>query len=215
MRKSERTRAHIVAVTAALFNTRGYDGTSLAELCRATGLTKGALYGNFASKEELAEAVFRYSIERMRAHGRQFLAGAASNHQKLNALLGFFSRFVLDTPVPGGCPLLNTAVEADDHRTSMKQATAAELEKSVADIELLLNRGKKHGEFRKNFNSRRMAMRFFCSIEGAIMLSRVSSSEEAMKAVVTGVRETLDGLAVKGRRRRKSGRLAKERQNKR
>ena len=59
MTKSERTRLFIVEKTAPLFNTKGFDGTTLSDLSEATGLTKGALYGNFADKDEIAvEALF-------------------------------------------------------------------------------------------------------------------------------------------------------------
>src|SRR5262245_13558435 len=59
MTKAQRTRLHIIEKTAPLFNMNGFDGTSLADLCRVTGLTKGALYGNFLDKEELATEAFR------------------------------------------------------------------------------------------------------------------------------------------------------------
>lgn len=46
-RKSERTRQFIIEKVAPIFNRKGYAGTSLSDLTEATGLTKGAIYGNF------------------------------------------------------------------------------------------------------------------------------------------------------------------------
>ncbi|MFE4972912.1 ScbR family autoregulator-binding transcription factor [Kitasatospora sp. NPDC056651] len=55
--RSERTRGRLVEAGAALFDRRGYAGATLGEIAAAAGVTKGALYFHFASKEELARAV--------------------------------------------------------------------------------------------------------------------------------------------------------------
>jgi len=197
MNKAQRTRRHIIEKTAPLFNMSGFDGTSLTELCRVTGLTKGALYGNFTDKEELATEAFRYTVSKMRSVGSRSMLSQASYRMRLDALLGFFLQAVLNPPVRGGCPLLNTAVEADDHRPSMRRVVVEELEKSVNSMTKLLDRGKQSGEFSKDFNSREMAMLFFCAIEGAIMFSRVSASKEAMTIVTKSLKSTIDSICIK------------------
>jgi hypothetical protein len=120
----------------------------------------------------------------------------ASYRSKLDALLSFFLHAVLNPPVRGGCPLLNTAVEADDHRPSMRKVVVEELEKSVNSMTKLLDGGKASGEFRKDVRSRELAMLFFCSIEGAIMFSRVSASKEAMELVTGMLRGMIDKICV-------------------
>ncbi|HZG95501.1 MAG TPA: TetR/AcrR family transcriptional regulator [Mycobacteriales bacterium] len=52
--KGDQTRRHIVTVAAEAFAERGYAGTSLNDVIRATGLTKGGFYFHFPSKEALA-----------------------------------------------------------------------------------------------------------------------------------------------------------------
>lgn len=195
MTKAQRTRRLIIEKTAPLFNMNGFDGTSLTELCRATGLTKGALYGNFADKEELATEAFRYTISKMRSVGSRSMLSQSSHRKRLDALLAFFLQAVLNPPVRGGCPLLNTAVEADDNRPAMRKVVVEELEKSVNSMTKLFDKGKLSGEFRKNFNSREMAMFFFCAIEGAIMYSRVSASKKPMSIVTKQLHTMLDAIA--------------------
>ncbi len=205
MNKAERTRRHIIERTAPLFNMNGFDGTSLADLCRATGLTKGALYGNFADKEELASEAFRYTISRMRSFGSRSMRSAPTYRKRLEALFDFFLKAVLNPPVKGGCPLLNTAVEADDHRQSMRKTVVTELEKSVNSMTKLLDRGKAAGEFRRNFDSKEMATLFFCSIEGAIMYSRVAGSADAMSIVIRNLKQMVNDIALKKPVRRNQG----------
>jgi AcrR family transcriptional regulator len=61
MTKGEQTRQRIVAEAAPVFNQRGYEGSSLADLMKATGLKKGGIYRHFSSKEELAAEAFDYT----------------------------------------------------------------------------------------------------------------------------------------------------------
>lgn len=196
MKKGERTRQGIIETTAPLFNTRGFDGTSLSILCEATGLTKGALYGNFLGKEDLYKASFQYAMSKVRACIRKEVDRCTTNKEKLLAVVDFFARYVLDPPIKGGCPLLNTAIEADDHRKSMKKLVAVELELTISFLTQLIENGKKTGEFLKSIKSREVVLSVFCSIEGAIMFSRVSSSEEAMDVVVKNIKNQICSICI-------------------
>lgn len=51
------TREHILQVAGRLFLQRNYDGVSIQDITRAAGMTKGALYHYFTSKEQLFEEV--------------------------------------------------------------------------------------------------------------------------------------------------------------
>jgi TetR/AcrR family transcriptional regulator, transcriptional repressor for nem operon len=192
MTKSERTRKFIIEKTAPLFNKYGYDGTSLTILQEVTGLTKGSLYGNFRDKEEIALEAFRHSMEVTREFVQGKIARKKTSKDKLVALLNFYAEYVFNPPVEGGCPLLNTAVEADDFHTFMKGTVAEEIEKTVTMISSILEEGKKNGEFRADVKSRELAYLFFSSVEGAIMVSRVSSSDMSMKAVIKHCKNILD-----------------------
>jgi len=192
--KSQRTKNLIIEATAPLFNTRGYEGTSLQDLCDATGLTKGALYGNFENKDQLFAEAFRYAVRLVREEGKKRVDVQVTNKAKLMALMEFFATYVLNPPLKGGCPMLNNAVDADDNRPGMKRVVARELEQSISYITGLLDAGRAAGEFGKSFHSRETAMFFFCSIEGAIMFSRVSSSDEAMRAVTKQIKKIVEEL---------------------
>ena len=65
--KAERTTQYIIETVAPIFNKLGYVGTSMSDLTEATGLTKGALYGNFENKEALAMSAFEYNSKRLLA----------------------------------------------------------------------------------------------------------------------------------------------------
>jgi TetR/AcrR family transcriptional regulator, transcriptional repressor for nem operon len=196
MTKSERTRQFIVEKTAPLFNMKGFDGTSLSDLTEATGLTKGALYGNFEDKDEIAVAAFRYSVKKVKRMVRDHLIAGNNSKQQLTLLLEFYARYVFNPPLVGGCPLLNSAIEADDHRTSMRKIVAAELVSTVEFIASLLKKGVKAKEFRADIKPRQLAYTFFCSIEGALMFARVERSREPMDIIVKHCKGILNEISL-------------------
>ena len=61
--KAQLTAQYIIETVAPIFNKNGYAATSLSDLTKATGLTKGAIYGNFKNKEELAIIAFKYNVK--------------------------------------------------------------------------------------------------------------------------------------------------------
>jgi AcrR family transcriptional regulator len=195
--KAERTRNHILEATAPLFNTKGFAGTSLADLCAVTGLTKGAVYGNFKNKEELAAAAFAWSVSKVKSAGTHQIARQNTYCGKLFALLDFFADYVLNPPIKGGCPLLNTAVEADDGRPGIKPVVSKEIDGVMMWIAGMLDKAKKAGELRNEFSSKAYAVFFLCSIEGAIMYARVSASEEPMKTVIRNIKSIVNSLRNK------------------
>ena len=56
--KGTRTRRNIIEKSMQLFSVKGYYNTSVSDILAATDLTKGGLYGHFASKEEIWYAVY-------------------------------------------------------------------------------------------------------------------------------------------------------------
>lgn len=185
----------ILEKAAPLFNKKGFSGTSMADLEEVTGLTKGALYGNFSDKEALAEEAFAYSARIVRDLIQNSLKPVPTFKGKLLALLDFFGQYVLSPPIAGGCHLLNAAVEADDNRLSMRPVVSREIKEVVNAIATLLKKGVRSGEFRKDTNPTELAYTFFCAIEGAIMFSRVEGSREPMDIIVKYCKNELDQIS--------------------
>jgi len=79
---AEQTRERLLLAAADVFGQRGYDGTRVADIAVAAGVSNGALYAHFSSKAELLAAA-------LRTHGRQMLAErfAADPNQSVTGLL--------------------------------------------------------------------------------------------------------------------------------
>ena len=82
----EQTRQRLLAAAARLFARNGFDATSVEDVAEAAGYSKGAVYYNFASKDELFEALVEESISQMIAGLESALAGAHTIDEKLAAM---------------------------------------------------------------------------------------------------------------------------------
>jgi len=78
----------------------------------ATGLKKGGIYRHFSSKEELAAEAFDYAWEAAWNARLLHVDEKANGIEKLKQLIANFVEH--RSPVAGGCPILNTAIDADD-----------------------------------------------------------------------------------------------------
>lgn len=194
MSKAARTRQFIAEKTAPILNKKGFGATSLRDFTDATGLTKGALYGNFKDKEDIASAAFAYSVAKVKKLVGKKVERATTYQKQLEALLDFYSEYVFNPPVPGGCPLLNAAVETDDFHTSMRKVVAKELVSTIDFIDSLLQKGIAAGEFISEIKTRELAYTFFCAVEGALMFARVERSKEPMDIIVNHCKKILNDI---------------------
>src|ERR1700754_197795 len=125
-RKGTKTRQHIVVQAAPLFNERGYEGCSLREIMVVTGIEKGGIYRHFASKEELALAAFEFAWGEV-SQGRT--RGLEEIKDPLLRVKTFICNFVDRRPaLRGGCPLLNTAIDADDGNPALRASAREALD---------------------------------------------------------------------------------------
>lgn len=165
---------------APVFNKYGYSGTSMADLTRVTGLTKGAIYGNFENKEELAVKAFNYNIRlvmgKLTAEVDQF----TSPVDRLRAILDFYRKYYDMTISFGGCPVINVGVDANYQNPMMLERVKQVIGKLKGAIRLIIEEGMQAGEFRRDLDADRYAGRFFAAIEGSIFLSATLETGEPM-----------------------------------
>jgi TetR/AcrR family transcriptional repressor of nem operon len=182
--KAERTRQFIIEATAGIFNKKGYAGTSLSDLTNATGLTKGSIYGNFKNKEEVAVAVFEYNTAKMRKQIAQLMEKAPTYHAKLMVYAKVYHSFTSINFPEGGCPILNTAVDADDTNPLLKEKVARVILNWKKRIEELIQAGIACGEFRTGIDVTRTALSMIALIEGGIMIAKVTDTPASLDTIL-------------------------------
>lgn len=171
--KGEQTREMILARAAPLFNQQGYYGASLSDIMRATGLEKGGIYNHFSSKEQLAVEAFDYAYRLVAQRVRDGLAGRKHAIDRLHAIISVFLSIVEDPPVPGGCPILNTAIEADDANEELRKRARSGMDDWRSTISRIVQRGIQWHEIRAEVDADEVATLFISTLEGSIMLSNL------------------------------------------
>jgi TetR/AcrR family transcriptional repressor of nem operon len=192
MSKGDETRQRIIEEAAAMFNQYGYEGASLARLMEATGLQKGGIYRHFTSKEELAAEAFDYAWNAARELRIKDLDESAGAIAQLKQLVANFVG--KRGPVPGGCPLLNTAVDSDDGNSVLRDRVRKALAEWKARLVRIMKEGIAAGEIRKGVDPEVKATVIIASLEGALMISRLNRSLSALKTIEASLNEFLDGL---------------------
>jgi AcrR family transcriptional regulator len=194
--KGEQTKEMILAKAAVLFNRQGYFGASLSDIMAATGLEKGGIYNHFTSKDDLALQAFDYAAEQTEAAFSAALQNKRHAIDRLLALAGVFEGVPDDKPIPGGCPVLNTAVAADDTHPQLLARAQQTMLRWHETIERIIRRGIERGEIRPEIDPDALATHFFVTLEGAIMLSRLHRNTHFMDQTLRYLREYLE-TAVK------------------
>jgi TetR/AcrR family transcriptional repressor of nem operon len=182
MSKAERTKRYIVERTAALFNKKGYAGTSLNDLTGATGLTRGSIYGNFMNKDEVAAAAFDYNLSLLQDGMHEQLKSANTATERLSAMINFYRSNIKEVMKRGGCPILNTATDADDTHPLLKKKVVKSIRSWKKNIETILEQGQAAGEITKDLDTTLFAIAFIALIEGGIMLASVSGDANMLYA---------------------------------
>jgi TetR/AcrR family transcriptional regulator, transcriptional repressor for nem operon len=177
MLKGERTRQRIIAKAAPLFNRRGYDGCSMQDISAATGLEKGSLYSHFATKEELAVAAFDHAWAQTCSARAGNLDQASNSVDKLKLHI---TNFVSKPSFPGGCPMLNTVLDADDGNSALRHRAEGAMRDWVGFLADITRAGQAKGEIRSTLNPEELAILIISLLEGAFVSSRLQRSRDAL-----------------------------------
>ena len=196
MGKGEETRERILARSAQLFNRQGYAGASLADIMRETGLEKGGIYNHFSSKEQLALESFDYAYELVRQRVLQALAGKFNAIERLLAIVSVFQSEVDDPPVAGGCPILNTAIEADDANEVLRDRARVAMDDWRGTIHRIVNRGIERGEVRPSTDADEVASLLIATLEGALMLSNLYKDSIHMRRAAAHMERYIESLSI-------------------
>lgn len=184
MNKGEQTRTMILERTAQLFSCKGYFGSSLSDIMEATGLEKGGIYNHFTSKEQLALEAFDYAFEMVQQRIRLALTGKKHAIERLMTYTTVFQQLTDDAFLPGGCPVLNTAIEADDAHIGLRDRARNAMDIWRTSIHHIVAKGIERQEIRPGVDIEAFATVFIATLEGAIMLSKLYEDATHMRRAI-------------------------------
>lgn len=176
--KAEKTTAFIIETVAPLFNKHGYIGTSMSDLTEATGLTKGAIYGNFENKEALALAAFQYNSTQLLEAIEQKLSVGDTALEKIFVLTDFYRNYNSFIAELGGCPILNVGVDAKGNNAPLAGAAREMVRNIEGQIALVLENGVNNGELKLPVTPLQFAKQMFTMLQGAVALYTITEDHK-------------------------------------
>jgi len=183
-------RQTVIDVASRLFRERGFDGIGLKDLMKGAGLTQGAFYKQFASKEDLAAQSSARALES--AFSRWSAAMAANPKDPLGAVMAFYLSMQHREERMDGCPIValgsDAARQGSDVKASFEAGIKAHLEvlgRLIAEIEGKGPKGK------------RKAMAILSTMVGALTLSRAVNDPDLARAFLdAAVKQVREAVAA-------------------
>jgi TetR/AcrR family transcriptional regulator, transcriptional repressor for nem operon len=184
--QAEENRQAVINVASRLFRERGFDGIGLKDLMEGAGLTQGAFYKQFASKEDLAAQASRRALES--ATRRWSATAAADPKDPLGAVIAFYLSMEHREEKMDGCPIVALGSDAARQGISVKASFEAGIKAHLEFLGRLISAtdGEKP-------NSKAMAI--LSTMVGAVTLSRAVNDPDLaqafLDAAVEQVREAV------------------------
>jgi TetR/AcrR family transcriptional repressor of nem operon len=187
--KAAENRVALLQAASRLFRKRGIEGVGVADIAKEAGLTHGALYAHFPSKEALAAEAFSHGFQVNMAETREWAGDRCPSFEEyLDGLLSKYMRGKLET----GCPMTASASEIARQGCAVSVSFKHAFEEMVALLESSLEAGIPACQ------RRRLAVAAVAAEIGAIAVSRAIAKTDTALAdeVLQAVRETV-GAAQK------------------
>lgn len=194
MRNAITTKKLIIKESANLFNTQGYKATSISDITKATGLTKGAIYRHFENKSDLEQQALRSLAKLMFTELGGQIKRAKNFKDKMEATFSFFEEYMHTPLYKGGCPLLNAAIEVDDTNLVLRQQTYNMLAQLKSSVQKLIENGIKNDQVKPETDPNFYATIFIATLEGGIMMSRLERTEDAILKTIQHLRTVVNAL---------------------
>ncbi len=187
--RGEETRSRILEEALKLFQEKGISETSIADIEQAAGVSKGALYFHFPSKETLALEALRKAREAF----KQFLFEAFSEGPPRRSLRRFFEMVYQKLAEEGfrtGCLFGNTAIEVANRESPIRDFIEEIFEDWKENLKEVLAQAQDRGCLCRELNPEALALFLIAALEGAILLARLKKDGQPLETV-TRVLETL------------------------
>jgi TetR/AcrR family transcriptional repressor of nem operon len=187
------TRDRLLTAAFSEIYTMGYQGSDLNSILGRAGVTKGALYHHFGSKEALGHAVIDQFIAKITSD--KWLAPLDDVDDPIDALIGIVEGTSFsDEDVAGGCPLNNLAQEMSPVDDGFRQRLNRLFSEWIGGVADALRLGQANGKVRRDIDAREAAMFMVAAYEGFLSLAKAAQDPALLRSGVRQVVVYLNSL---------------------
>lgn len=195
--KAEKTTQFIIEQVAPIFNKKGYVGTSLSDLTEATGLTKGSIYGNFKNKDGVAVEALKYNLSIITDSFFQEISDSSiSPLDRLLTLAKTYHKRYDTIVAMGGCPIVNTAVDADDTHPQLKKMAQNIVLRIESALVSVIEEGMSKGQIKPGVEPKKIAQVMISLVEGGFMMAKLLDKKEYFENSLERLDEIIKRLKI-------------------
>jgi TetR/AcrR family transcriptional repressor of nem operon len=179
-----------------MFWSKGYEATSLDDLCEVTGLSRSSLYATFGSKRNLLlRSVDRY-VEQRSPSIATILAQRLSIYEAFAALARHFIDQIVSGPGRRGCFLGNCAAELPRSDRAALARVRQGLESTEATFRGALARAQERGELASGADVDALARFLMASFQGLRLVGKVNPDRAVLEDIATTMLQCLEPRAA-------------------
>jgi len=172
--QAEENRETVINVASRLFREHGFDGIGLKGLMKGAGLTQGAFYKQFASKDDLAAQASRRAME---SATLRWSTAAAKSADPLEAVLEFYLSRDHRGEKADGCPLVALGADAARQNEEVRRPFEDGIRAHFEILDELMVEAK-------SSNPSDKTMAILSLMVGAVTLSRLIREEDLSRGVL-------------------------------
>jgi TetR/AcrR family transcriptional regulator, transcriptional repressor for nem operon len=183
----ETTRAHILDVASGKFRESGVAAVGLAGIMEAAGLTNGAFYAHFESKEDLVRAVLVDALSRREQRHRANIEAKSGFEDTIRDYLSVRHR----DGAASGCPTAALVAEVARHPKKTRDAFTDKISEIIALMAAQIETGTPA-------KRRRKAIAIYSMIVGALQLARAVNDKQLSEEILASATDAALALAGEG-----------------
>ena len=177
----------VLAAAANAFWLRGYHATSIDDLCAATGLLRGSLYGAYGDKRGIFLAALELYCKTRVARLAESLSGPPGREVLRQGLL-YYVQIASDLDLARACFITNTALELTPQDKEVAQVIERIFRRMSALWAAAAVRARDAGAFKTTLNEKSVGDYLYCIVQGVRVLGKIYKPDELTSVVDLALR---------------------------
>lgn len=174
-----------------LFWTKGYNGTSINDLVKATGLSRSSLYDTFQDKHQLYKATLKhYQAQQMKGLSA-VLDKQPDSKKKIEVLFAFFLNQIITQPKGQGCFMINTAAEMLNQDKELAKFAKEDFVGMEQLFLSIIKEGQRKNEIAKTHKPELLAHSLFSSYLGFRIAGQAEPDKKRLTQIIALVLEAI------------------------
>jgi TetR/AcrR family transcriptional repressor of nem operon len=174
----------VLTQASEVFWRHGYHATSIDDLCKATGLLRGSLYGVFGDKHGIMLAALDHYADGSIARLAERLNAPLPPMEALRNAIQHYAKTASALSTQRSCLITNTTLEMQSDDEALRERIASIQRRMATLLAAAVIRGQASGAFSSTLDEKAVSNFLLCIIQGLRVLGRVAHEERELSGIV-------------------------------